>query len=74
MDKGTVVRTIALAIAWVNALLAQYGLQPIPVIDEESIAYGLAFLASVWTWFKNNYVTIKGKQQREQLRKNGLAK
>ncbi|MCG3418955.1 phage holin [Oceanobacillus jordanicus] len=74
MDKGTIVRTVALAIAWINALLAQYGLQPIPVLDEETIAYGLAFLASLWTWFKNNYITLKGKQQKKVLQRNNLTK
>lgn len=74
MDKGTVIRTIALAIAWINALLVQYGLQPIPVLDEETIAYGLAFLASLWGWFKNNYITLKGKQQKIVLQRNNLTK
>ena len=74
MDKGTIVRKVALAIAWINALLAQFGLQPIPVLDEETIAYGLAFLASIWTWFKNNYITIKGKQQKKVLQQKNLAK
>ncbi|WP_121614807.1 phage holin [Virgibacillus halodenitrificans] len=72
MDKGTVIRTIALGIAWLNALLVQYGLQPIPVLDEESIAYGLAFLTSVWTWFRNNYITATGKKQKEELQKKNL--
>ncbi|MEK2457705.1 phage holin [Tetragenococcus halophilus] len=74
MDKGTIVRTVALAIAWLNALLAQYNLQPIPVLDEETIAYGLALIASIWGWFKNNYVTLKGKQQKKVLQQNNLAK
>lgn len=74
MDKGTIVRTVALAIAWLNALLAQYNLQPIPVLDEETFAYGLALIASIWGWFKNNYVTLKGKQQKKVLQQNNLAK
>lgn len=72
MDKGTLVRTIALAITWINGILANNGLQPIPMLDEESIAYGLAFAASVWTWFKNNYLTLKGKKQKEILEQKGL--
>ncbi|WP_164670975.1 phage holin [Virgibacillus doumboii] len=74
MDKGTVVRTMALAITWINVVLANYGLQPIPVLDEEAISYGLAFIASVWTWFKNNYVTAKGGLQKKALQAQGLAK
>ncbi|WBX78691.1 phage holin [Virgibacillus salarius] len=28
--------------------------------------------ASVWAWFKNNYVTVKGKKQKEVLQANNL--
>ncbi|WP_235819837.1 phage holin [Alkalihalobacillus trypoxylicola] len=44
------------------------------MLDEESVAYGLAFIVSVWTWFKNNYVTAKGRQQKEVLVEQGLTK
>lgn len=74
MDKGTIIRTVALAIAWVNMLLSNYGLQPIPVVSEDIIAAILAGAATVWTWFKNNYITWKGKQQKEVLQKNYLTK
>lgn len=74
MDKGTLVRTVALAIVWVNAILANYELQPIPVLEEEAIALGLAFITSIWTWFRNNYITLKGKKQRRVLKERGLTK
>ncbi|WP_077303246.1 phage holin [Virgibacillus pantothenticus] len=72
MDKGTIVRTVALAIAWINAGLANYDLQPIPVLQDEAIAYGITFMVSVWTWFKNNYITLKGRQQKEVLERTNL--
>ncbi|MFU0790773.1 phage holin [Virgibacillus proomii] len=74
MDKGTIVRTVLLGVTWLNILLVNYNLQPVPVLDEESIAYGLTFLASVWAWFKNNYITLRGKQQKEVLEKSNLMK
>ena len=74
MDKGTSVRTVALAIAWINMILANYGLELIPVLSEDVIAEILAGVATVWTWFKNNYVTIKGKQQKKVLQRNNLTK
>jgi len=74
MDKGTIVRTAALVIVWINMLLSNYGLQPIPVVSEDIIAEVLAGAVTVWTWFKNNYVTWKGKQQKEVLQKNYLTK
>ncbi|OEH53113.1 holin [Oceanobacillus sp. E9] len=74
MDKSTIIRTIALAIAWINMLLSNYGLQPIPVVSEDIIAEILAGLATVWAWFKNNYVTLKGKRQKDLLLQNNLTK
>lgn len=74
MDKGTIVRTIALVIVWINVLLEQAGLNAIPVVSEEQIAIGLAGVVSVWSWFKNNYLTAKGKAQKVELEKKGLSK
>ncbi|WP_424475393.1 phage holin [Oceanobacillus kimchii] len=74
MDKSTIIRTIALAIAWINMLLSNYGLQPIPVVSEDIIAEILAGVATVWAWFKNNYVTLKGKRQKDVLVQNNLTK
>lgn len=55
-------------------VLTNYGLQPIPVVSEDVIAEILAGVVSVWTWFKNNYVTVKGKQQKQVLQQNQLIK
>lgn len=74
IDKGTIVRTVALAIVWINMVLSNYGLQPIPVVGEDLIAEVLAGIVTVWTWFKNNYVTVKGKQQKQVLQQNQLIK
>ncbi len=74
MDKGTIIRTVALVIVWINVWLEQAGLNAIPVFSEEAIALGLTTIVSIWTWFKNNYVTWKGKQQKEVLQKNYLTK
>ncbi|GLO66118.1 phage holin [Oceanobacillus kimchii] len=74
MDKGTIIRTIALGIAWANMLLSNYGLQPIPVVSEDIIAEILAGFATVWAWFRNNYITFKGKKQKQVLQEEGLTK
>ncbi|MEF3330548.1 phage holin [Oceanobacillus oncorhynchi] len=74
MDKGTIVRTVVLVIVWINMLLSNYGLQPIPVVSEDVIAEILAGVVTIWTWFKNNYVTVKGKQQKQVLQQNQLTK
>ncbi len=74
MDKGTVIRTVSLVIVWLNVWLEQAGLNAIPILSEETIALGLTTIVSVWTWFKNNYITWRGKRQKEVLDRNGLTK
>lgn len=77
MDQGTIIRTIVLIIAVVNQFLVSAGLYEIPGTAEEQTL----FISTVFTtitaavaWFKNNYVTHKGKNQKEVLKRNGLAK
>ncbi|PWU68326.1 phage holin [Gracilibacillus dipsosauri] len=72
MDKGTIVRTILLAITWINMILANYGLNEIPVISEDVISLVLAGIATVWAWFKNNYLLLKGRKQKVALEREGL--
>ena len=77
MDKGTVIRTIVLFVALINQFLVSFGLYEIPGTAEEQTA----FLSTVFTiimaiiaWFKNNYVSAKGKKQKEVLKANNLTK
>lgn len=75
MDRGTLVRTVVLILALANQFLVTTGLNPIPGTEEmwgEVITMIITAAASVWAWFKNNYVTYKGKLQREELREKGL--
>lgn len=72
--KETVVRTVILLIVWVNMALSHYGLITIPVFSDETVAMFLAGAGTVWTWFKNNYVTLKGRKQRDVLKEKGLIK
>ncbi|QTM99222.1 phage holin [Sediminibacillus dalangtanensis] len=77
MDKGTWVRTVVLALALVNQVLVMFSKSPLPIDNEmaEQITASIfTVVTSVYAWFKNNYVTKKGKQQRDILRQNGLSK
>lgn len=74
MDRGTLIRTISLTLVWLNVWLEKAGLNTIPVLSEEEIALGLTTIVSIWTWFKNNYITAKGKKQKEVLQREGLTK
>ncbi|TCT23401.1 SPP1 family holin [Melghiribacillus thermohalophilus] len=75
MDKATLVRTIVLAIALFNQVLIATGLNPIPGTEEkwgEIVSSVFTFVAAAVSWFKNNYVTAKGRQQKEVLKRAGL--
>lgn len=84
LDKGTVVRTVLLFIALVNQTLIMFGKAALPISEDQvnTLADALylpgsaafTIITSVVAWFKNNYVTGKGKQQKEVLKQKGLTK
>lgn len=77
MDKGTLIRTVVLFIALVNQFLVSFGLYEIPGTAEEQTAFISAiftFVTAVIAWFKNNYVTARGKKQKDLLVAHNLAK
>lgn len=71
----TIVRTICLALALANQVLALYGKEKIPVTDDEIyqlVSIVVTIVVSVWTWWKNNSFTqpaIKADIYLEELRK-----
>ncbi|MFS0672246.1 phage holin [Ornithinibacillus sp. 179-J 7C1 HS] len=77
MDKGTVIRTTILFMALINQMLVIFGKSPLP-IDSETLEQIIALLfttiSALNTWFKNNYITKRGIQQRDTLREKGLIK
>ncbi|WP_016886592.1 MULTISPECIES: phage holin [Bacillus] len=83
-DKGTVVRTVLLFIALVNQTLIMFGKAALPVSEDQvnTLADALyltcstifTIVTTLVAWFKNNYVTGKGKQQKEVLKQKGLTK
>ena len=84
MDKGTVIRTVLLLLAFANQGLAVFGKEALLFSDDqvsilvEMIYYVGSFIltavAAFVAWFKNNYVTAKGQQQKEVLKANKLTK
>lgn len=80
MDKGTVIRTILLFVAFANQILAIYGKGAIPVSEDGLNTVYVAgstiftFVMSLITWWKNNYITKKGQAQRAALKAQNLAK
>ncbi|WP_117152866.1 phage holin [Paraliobacillus quinghaiensis] len=77
VSKGTIIRTATLLIALVNQVLVLYGKSPLPISDEvmeQFISTGFTIISSMVAWFGNNYVTKKGKEQRDVLKQHGLSK
>lgn len=56
----TIVRTVVLALALINQVLAAFGKSPIPV-EEESVSLLIStsatVISAVWAWWKNNSFT-----------------
>ncbi|MCY8385797.1 phage holin [Bacillus haynesii] len=83
-DKGTVVRTVLLFIALVNQTLIMFGKAALPISEDQvnTLADALyltgstifTIVTTLVAWFKNNYVTGIGKQQKEVLKQKGLTK
>jgi len=83
-DKGTVVRTVLLFIALVNQTLIMFGKAALPISENQvnTLADALyvagstifTIVTTLVAWYKNNYVTGKGKQQKEVLKQKGLTK
>ncbi|MBW4850956.1 MAG: phage holin [Bacillaceae bacterium] len=83
-DKGTVIRTVLLFIALINQGLIMFGKPILPISEDQvtSLAETLylagsmifTIVTTLLAWFKNNYVTSKGQQQKEVLKQKGLTK
>lgn len=77
MDRGTLIRSFVLFVALINQTLVIFGKSPIPIdseLVEQFVAVTFTMVSSLIAWFKNNYITEKGKQQRKTLENNGLTK
>ncbi|TWK87330.1 hypothetical protein CHCC20331_2691 [Bacillus paralicheniformis] len=84
LDKGTVIRTVLLFVALVNQTLIMFGKSALPNSEDQvnTLADALylagstifTIVTTLVAWFKNNYVTSKGKLQKETLKQKGLTK
>ncbi|MCY9671787.1 MULTISPECIES: phage holin [Bacillus] len=83
-DKGTVVRTVLLFIALINQGLIMFGKPVLPISEDQVtslaetlyLAFSMIFtlVTTLVAWYKNNYVTSRGKAQKEALQQKGLTK
>lgn len=76
-DPASLVRTLVLGIAFLNQFLVAAGKSPLPIADdtvEILVSTSFTFIASLWAWWKNNYISSKGKKQKEVLERYDLTK
>lgn len=83
-DKGTVIRTVLLFMALINQFLIMVGKPVLPISEDQVtsladtlyLAFSMIFtiVTTLMAWFKNNYVTSRGKAQKEALKQRGLSK
>lgn len=74
MDKASVGRGVALVIVLINTVLNLVGHQTIPTEFGDRLSALILIAVSLWTAWKNNYLSKKGKRQKEVLKQNSLTK
>lgn len=77
ISAGTIARTIILALALVNQLLAIFGKSPIPIEDgqiEILVSTLWTVIASVVAWWKNSSFTKEAIKADEYMRQLKLEK
>lgn len=64
IDKGTIIRTVLLALALLNQSLVLAGYSPLPFEDaqvEVFLTGAFTVATALWAWFKNNDITRKAR-------------
>jgi SPP1 family holin len=74
MDKASIGRVVTLAIVLLNAVLNLFGYQTIPTEFGEHISAIVLIVVSLWSAWKNNYLSKKGGLQKKALQAQGLYK
>jgi SPP1 family holin len=72
MDKSSVARYTVLVITVINAVLNLFGYQTISDELANNIVAVISGFIMLWAGWKNNYLSKKGRKQKEVLEKHGL--
>jgi SPP1 family holin len=73
MDKASVSRFALLIVAVINAVLNMLGYQTIPDDLVNNIVAVVSGIYALYMGWKNNYLSKKGRKQKEVLEKHGLS-
>jgi SPP1 family holin len=73
MDKPSILRVVIWIITAINMVLAHYGKSLIPSdFWAPIIADGVFLIWSAYVGHKNNYLSLRGKKQKQVLMQEGL--
>ena len=68
--RNLIIRTLVLVVVWINMILVNKGLSPLPIDENgatELISEALAALATLWAWWKDNDVTRKARAKKDVI-------
>lgn len=71
ISKGTIIRTICLALALINQMLSAAGHSPLPIDDATvnlAVSTGATIITSLAAWWKNNSFTQAALKADEVLK------
>ena len=57
ISKGTIIRTVILALALINQVLAMFGISPLNIADDDIstvISTAFTIVSAIVAWWKNN--------------------
>ncbi len=72
MDKASLTRFIVLVVAVINAVLNLLGYSTIPDDFVNDLVAVISGAYMIWVAWKNNYLSKKGRKQKEELERAGL--
>jgi SPP1 family holin len=72
MDKASLLRFLVAILTATNTVLTALGKPVIPDDAINAITIISGYLFEIFVMFKNNYLTSKGRKQKEVLEKHGL--
>ena len=68
--RNLIIRTLVLVIVWINMILVNKGISPLPIDENgatELISDALAGLSTIWVWWKDNNVTKRARAKKQVI-------
>lgn len=72
VDKQTIIRTVILIIALINAVLQMFGIKTLPIDNElvsDTVSVVLLLAGAISSWWKNNSFSEKARLADKYLKK-----